>query len=84
MGNLPAVFGGALVLALLAGLLIGPGGGLAIIAIGLIGTVIMLARHEQATVAGQTSAIFQSAGAARPDPVRPDSGREDDQSRPSV
>lgn len=57
-----AVFAGGLVLALLAGLLLGTGAGLALIAVALLATSIVFARSEQAMAPGQSSAVFQSVG----------------------
>lgn len=98
-GSSMAVFVGALILALLVGIFVGVGGGLAIIALGLLGTTIMFARSEQAAAASETSAMFQSAGThpagaqsagtkaagtQSGSTERPDPGREDDQSRPAT
>ncbi len=66
-----AVFAGALVLALLAGLLIGPGAGLVVIAAALLGTFILFARAEQSAAPGQTSAMFQATGGAAAAPAAP-------------
>lgn len=80
-----AVFAGGLVLALLAGLLLGAGAGLALIAVALLATSIVFARSEQAMAPGQSSAVFQSAGGsgggpnaspAAPAPAPPEAEKE--------